>query len=131
MLNSGIGAVITKITYDYDMKPEGDEFVALAEKSADTFSQAAAPGVWLVDIFPSCMSIAISRNLFLTHLVQCNMSLPGSLEPTSSVLLKSGKRSMTIFMPNPTTMSRPLWLQVLTTDPLLPAFSHQSNVTSH
>ncbi|CAG7851800.1 O-methylsterigmatocystin oxidoreductase Short=OMST oxidoreductase; AltName: Full=Aflatoxin B synthase; AltName: Full=Aflatoxin biosynthesis protein Q; AltName: Full=Cytochrome P450 64 [Serendipita indica DSM 11827] len=47
-----IGAVITKVTYDYDMKPEGDEFVELAEISADTFSQAAAPGAWLVDIFP-------------------------------------------------------------------------------
>jgi len=40
------------MTYDYNMAPEGDEFVALAEKSADTFSQAAAPGAWLVDIFP-------------------------------------------------------------------------------
>lgn len=50
------------------MKPEGDEFVALAEKSADTFSQAAAPGVWLVDIFPSCMLATISRNLILTKL---------------------------------------------------------------
>ncbi|KAG8836181.1 hypothetical protein FRC17_009524 [Serendipita sp. 399] len=47
-----IGAVITKVTYDYDMKQEGDEFVELAEKSADTFSQAAAPGAWLVDLFP-------------------------------------------------------------------------------
>lgn len=51
---SCIAAVITKMTYDYDMAPEGDEFVALAEKSADTFSQAAAPGAWLVDIIPWC-----------------------------------------------------------------------------
>ncbi|PVG03919.1 cytochrome P450, partial [Serendipita vermifera] len=47
-----IGAVITKLTYDYDMKPENDPFVELAEKSADNFSQSAAPGAWLVDIFP-------------------------------------------------------------------------------
>ena len=60
MVCSCIGAVITKVTYDYDMKPEGDEFVSLAEISADTFSQAAAPGAWLVDIFPW----SASTNLF-------------------------------------------------------------------
>jgi hypothetical protein len=49
---SCIGAVITKMTYDYDMAPEGDGFISLAEKSADSFSQAAAPGAWLVYIFP-------------------------------------------------------------------------------
>jgi hypothetical protein len=51
-LNSCIGAVITKLTYDYDMKQENDPFVELAEKAADNFSQSAAPGAWLVDIFP-------------------------------------------------------------------------------
>jgi hypothetical protein len=34
------------------MKQEDDPFVELAEKVADNFSQAAAPGAWLVDIFP-------------------------------------------------------------------------------
>ncbi|PVG03921.1 cytochrome P450 [Serendipita vermifera] len=47
-----VGAVITKLTYDYDLKEDNDPFVELAEKVADNFSQAAAPGVWLVDIFP-------------------------------------------------------------------------------
>ncbi|PVG03918.1 cytochrome P450 [Serendipita vermifera] len=47
-----IGAVITKLTYDYDMKQDNDPYVDLAEKVADNFSQSAAPGAWLVDIFP-------------------------------------------------------------------------------
>jgi hypothetical protein len=113
------------------MKPEGDEFVALAEKSADTFSQTAAPGAWLVDIFPLCMPASITLNLILTELLQCNTSRPGSLAPNSSVLPRSGKLSMTIFIPSPTMMSKLLWLQALTMDPLLPAFCHRRNVTSH
>ncbi len=40
------------MTYDYNMKSEGDEFVDLAERAADTFALAAAPGAWLVDILP-------------------------------------------------------------------------------
>ena len=57
MVDSCIGAVITKVTYDYDMKLEDDEFVKLAEIAAVTFSQAAAPGAWLVDIFPWSASL--------------------------------------------------------------------------
>lgn len=44
------------------MKLENDPFVGLAEKAADTFSQAASPGAWLVDLFPFCMLSSIQND---------------------------------------------------------------------
>ncbi|KAF8810286.1 cytochrome P450 [Phlegmacium glaucopus] len=46
------GAIILRISYGYEAKEKDDPFVTLADEAMQQFSLAAAPGSFLVDIFP-------------------------------------------------------------------------------
>ena len=49
----GISAMFLQITHGYSIERAiPDPLVALIEKAAQEFYIAAAPGAWLVDIFP-------------------------------------------------------------------------------
>jgi hypothetical protein len=37
--------------------PEGDNYVKLADEVLESFSIAGVPGAFLIDFFPSCMSV--------------------------------------------------------------------------
>ncbi|KAG5349488.1 hypothetical protein C0989_003480, partial [Termitomyces sp. Mn162] len=46
------GAIITRITYGYQVKENGDPYVELADKVMSQFSDSATPGHYMVDILP-------------------------------------------------------------------------------
>ncbi|KAI0161804.1 cytochrome P450 [Hypoxylon sp. FL1284] len=47
------GIALLKVVYGYTVEPHGeDPFVSLTTRTMNHFSLAAAPGVWMVDIFP-------------------------------------------------------------------------------
>lgn len=47
-----IGAIILRISHGYEVKEANDHLVNLAERAVDVFSQATAPGAFLVDSVP-------------------------------------------------------------------------------
>jgi hypothetical protein len=57
---SYVRAVILKISHGYDVSPENESLVTLADKSAEEFSEAARAGAFLVDILPWCLSLVAS-----------------------------------------------------------------------
>jgi hypothetical protein len=84
-----------KIAYGYSVTDENDHFVWLAEESARVASLAGAPGKWLVDSIPLCMSTC--SIVFLTHDLSQWLSFPNGSQaqnlrsrlvngPTSSIL---------------------------------------------
>ncbi|KAG5721459.1 O-methylsterigmatocystin oxidoreductase [Termitomyces sp. T112] len=46
------GAIITRITYGYQVKENGDPYVELADRVMSQFSDSATPGHYMVDILP-------------------------------------------------------------------------------
>ncbi|CEJ61367.1 hypothetical protein PMG11_09902 [Penicillium brasilianum] len=52
------GAIILNIAYGYNIDPFGcDHLVHITNEALDNFVQAAAPGVWMVDIIPALKHI--------------------------------------------------------------------------
>ena len=49
---SNAGGIILMITYGYQVKEHNDPLVKIAEDGVDTFSKAALPAAFLVDVFP-------------------------------------------------------------------------------
>ncbi|KAF8891878.1 cytochrome P450 [Infundibulicybe gibba] len=47
-----IGSTVLKIVYGYDIKPENDEYVLLADEAAQGLTQVIAAGTYLVDFIP-------------------------------------------------------------------------------
>lgn len=41
-----------KLTYGYTVKDKSDEYIRMAEQAVGAFSEAATPGMFLVDVFP-------------------------------------------------------------------------------
>lgn len=54
------GAIILRISHGYEVKEGNDPFVHLAEQATDQFSLSTAPGLFLVNLVPACMSIISS-----------------------------------------------------------------------
>lgn len=47
------GAIILKLSYGYNIKPEGeDPLIILQSIQQERFSLASQPGTWIVDILP-------------------------------------------------------------------------------
>ncbi|KAG6902463.1 hypothetical protein C0995_016325 [Termitomyces sp. Mi166 len=46
------GAIITRMTYGYEVKENNDPYVELADRAASQFSAAVTPGRYMVDILP-------------------------------------------------------------------------------
>jgi hypothetical protein len=54
-LCSAAGAFILNVIYGYNIEPHGeDPLVRLADLALTQFSEAIAPGAWLVDLIPAC-----------------------------------------------------------------------------
>ncbi|KAG6894730.1 hypothetical protein C0993_010911 [Termitomyces sp. T159_Od127] len=53
------GAIITRITYGYEVKENDDVFVELANKSMAQFSVATTPGGFVVDVFPQRQLVSL------------------------------------------------------------------------
>lgn len=49
--------MIIRATYGYYVKDETDPFLTLPLIAMDNFSQATAPGSWLVDVVPQRTSV--------------------------------------------------------------------------
>jgi hypothetical protein len=47
-----VGETIFSVVYGIDVLPEGDPYIAMAEKCIQSASVAAVPGTFLVDTFP-------------------------------------------------------------------------------
>lgn len=47
------GTSVVRLTYGYTPKEKNDGYIAIAERAMDSFSQAAAPGRFMVDILPA------------------------------------------------------------------------------
>lgn len=56
-IRRSVGATILKVSYGYEIKQTNDPFIELAEKATEQFSQASAPGRWLVDLIPGMKHI--------------------------------------------------------------------------
>ncbi|KAG6898821.1 hypothetical protein C0993_003909 [Termitomyces sp. T159_Od127] len=54
------GAIITRITYGYEVKENDDVFVELANKSVAQFSVATTPGAFVVDVFPQRQLVSLT-----------------------------------------------------------------------
>ncbi|KIJ22312.1 hypothetical protein M422DRAFT_277317 [Sphaerobolus stellatus SS14] len=46
------GSIVLGFAYDYDLKPENDSYVVLAERTNSFFARATRPGEFLVDSLP-------------------------------------------------------------------------------
>jgi hypothetical protein len=50
------GAIILRISHGYEIKETNDPFIDIADEAVHQFSLSTAPGAWLVDVIPVCVS---------------------------------------------------------------------------
>lgn len=56
-----MAAIVFQISHGYTVSGNDDPLVKLAERANEEFGLAAAPGAFLVDIFPICERFSIFR----------------------------------------------------------------------
>lgn len=60
MFLSSAGGIILRIAYGYDVKPQDDPLVRLANEALDKFSRTTLLGEFPVDLFPICTHCDLS-----------------------------------------------------------------------
>ena len=58
------------VIYGIEISPKADRYIDIAEKALEGMAKAAAPGAFLVDVFPWCECYSRSRRTRLTAMQQ-------------------------------------------------------------